>query len=81
MTPDPLIPDAIESGGRPLTDRGAVALAVATVLGAWWHRPVPLAVGVIAVLVAVAIRRPIVLVRYQQSFTALVVRLKCAMCK
>ena len=61
MTTDPLIPDAIETGGRPLTDRGAVVLAVAAVLGAWGHRPVPLAVGVGAVLVAVAVRRPMVL--------------------
>ena len=59
---DPLIPEAFETAGRPLTDRGAVAVATAVVLGAWWHRPVPLAVGIVVVLVAVTVRRPMVLV-------------------
>ncbi|MEO6989467.1 MAG: ComEC/Rec2 family competence protein [Aquihabitans sp.] len=60
--PDPLIPDAIDGGGRPLTDRGAVVLAAAVVLGAWWHKPVPLIVGVMVGLVAAVLRRPTVLV-------------------
>lgn len=60
--PPSLIPDAIETGGRPLTDRGAVALAAATVLGAWWHCPMPLTVGIVVVFAALVVRRPMLLV-------------------
>ncbi|MBP7631867.1 MAG: ComEC/Rec2 family competence protein [Acidimicrobiales bacterium] len=47
---------------RSLTDRGAVALAGAVGLGAWWARPLPLAVGAALAVVAVVLRRPSVLV-------------------
>lgn len=56
------IPPAIQGRGTELTDAGAVALAVAVVVGAWWHGPIPLLAGVGAVTVAWARRRPWLLV-------------------
>jgi competence protein ComEC len=56
------IPDAPEDAGGGLTDPVAVLLAVAVCLGAWWHRPVPLVVGLVPAVVAVVARRPWVLV-------------------
>ena len=47
---------------RPLTDAGAVAMAGATALGAWWSPALPWWVAVVALLVAVSIRRPPVVV-------------------
>ncbi|CAN5909828.1 hypothetical protein BH23ACT2_BH23ACT2_24580 [soil metagenome] len=58
----PGIPPAPASPARVLTDRGAVALAVAATLAAWWHPPVPLAVGVVVVIAALAVRHPVLLV-------------------
>ena len=57
MTPVGL-PPAPVAKGRPLTDRGAVALAVVAVAGALAARPVPWAVGAGGVAVALLVRRP-----------------------
>lgn len=35
---------------------------MAATIGVWWHPPVPLAVGTVIVLVALAVRRPVLLV-------------------
>lgn len=56
------IPDAVEPRGRPLTDRGALAVAAATVVGGWWHGPVPLWAGVVLTVGALLARRPTLLV-------------------
>lgn len=56
------IPPAPPVRGGTLTDRGAVVLAVAVAIGAWWHRPVPLALGLVGVAAALAWRRPWLLV-------------------
>ncbi len=57
----PVIPSA-PSSARSLTDRGSVALAGAVGAGAWWHWAVPLWFAGLAVLLAVAARRPTLLV-------------------
>jgi competence protein ComEC len=44
-----------------VSDRAAVVLAGAVALGAWWSGPVPTAVGILALVVAVAWRQPLVL--------------------
>ncbi len=56
------VPPARELRGGVLTDRGAVVLAAAVASGAWWHEPLPLWLGVVAVVVALAVRRPWLLV-------------------
>lgn len=45
-----------------MSDRAAFALAVAVCAGAWWSGPVPLALALGVVALAVAIRRPALLV-------------------
>lgn len=50
------------SRGRVLTDGGAVAVAAAVVVGAWWHRPLPVVIGAVVAGVALAGRRPMLLV-------------------
>lgn len=57
-----VIPPAPAARGRPLTDRGAVALAAATAAGAWWHPAVPLWLGAAVAVAGLAVRRPFVLV-------------------
>lgn len=57
----PALPDALPAR-TALTDRGAVLVAAGAVLGAWWHRPVPVALVVALVLTAGWVRRPLVLV-------------------
>lgn len=47
---------------RGLSDRGAVAVAVATALGAWWANPVPLWPGALLLGLALWQRRPTLLV-------------------
>lgn len=56
------IPPAPDRGGGVLSDRGAAVLAVAVAAGAWWHGPVPLAIGLVAVVVSLAVRWPWLLV-------------------
>lgn len=56
------LPPAPQERGRPLTDGGAVLVAAAVALGAWWHRPWPLAMGAVAVGAALLARRPWLLV-------------------
>jgi len=41
-----------------VSDRAAVALAVAVCAGAWWSAPVPLVLAVVVALVAVGLRHP-----------------------
>ncbi|MCY3578199.1 MAG: ComEC/Rec2 family competence protein [bacterium] len=45
-----------------MTDRHTVALAVAAILGAWWSAAVPLAPAIVLGLVALAVRKPWLLV-------------------
>ena len=52
------IPPSPGQTGGSLTDRGALALAVAVSAGAWWHGPVPLLVGLAAAAVSIVARRP-----------------------
>ena len=47
---------------RQLTDGGAVALAVATCMGAWWQAGPPLAMAVVVAVGALVARLPVVLV-------------------
>jgi competence protein ComEC len=56
------IPPAPVRRGRPLTDRAAVALAAATAAGAWTHAAVPRWPGALLVAIALAARRPWLLV-------------------
>lgn len=56
------LPPAPARRGRALTDTGAVVLAVATFVGAWLHRPVPVLVGLAVAGVALMMRRPALLV-------------------
>ena len=57
-----VLPPAPTARGRPLTDRGAVLVAITVALGAWAHRGVPLVPAAASVAVALAWRRPAVLV-------------------
>lgn len=45
-----------------MSDRAAIAVAVAVWVGAWRAAGVPLAVGVVATAVALSLRRPLLLV-------------------
>ena len=45
-----------------MSDRHAVALAVATLAGAWWSAPIPLAPAIVLGVVALAVRKPWLLV-------------------
>ena len=58
----PTLPAAPVARGRPLTDRGAVTLAVTVAAGAWWHHPVPLALAVAVSAIALGLRRPALVV-------------------
>lgn len=55
--PTPPLPPIRER--RALSDVGAIGLAVAVAGGAWWARPEPVFAVVVAVLVAAATRRPV----------------------
>lgn len=57
----PALPDVVEAPAA-LSDRGALALAAGAAAGAWWHRPVPLVLGLLVAALAVAVRRPWLLV-------------------
>ncbi|WP_426575056.1 ComEC/Rec2 family competence protein [Aquihabitans sp. McL0605] len=57
----PPLPGPLAVRGQ-LGDGAAVALAVAASLGAWWHRPLPLAIGVGLAVTGVLVRRSAVLV-------------------
>ncbi|QXC61544.1 ComEC/Rec2 family competence protein [Aquihabitans sp. G128] len=56
------LPPAPAAPPRQLTDRGAVALAVAVALGAWWSRPLPLLPCAFVVVASLLARRPWLLV-------------------
>lgn len=56
----PQIPAA--RAARGLTDRGAVAVATATALGAWWCQPLHLGLGALLVVLALWRRLPVLLV-------------------
>ncbi|MGI8709565.1 MAG: ComEC/Rec2 family competence protein [Acidimicrobiales bacterium] len=58
----PIVPAAPDVRGRPLTDAGAVVLAVAVVLGAWWAHPLPVVVGLALVAAAYVVNRPSILI-------------------
>ena len=53
---------ADERANRSLSDAGAVALALATAGGAWWGPALPLALPAGVVVVALVLRRPLLLV-------------------
>ena len=53
---------AADPQGPALSDWGAVAVAVAVAGGAWWHGPVPLLAGLLAVALCLVVRRPVLLV-------------------
>lgn len=52
---------AADRQGPALSDWGAVAVAAAVAGGAWWHGPVPLLAGLLAVAVCLVVRRPVLL--------------------
>lgn len=63
--PIPALPPPLPGqlpGHRALTDRGAVALAASTAVGAWLHAPIALSVAAAVALAALAARRPMLLV-------------------
>jgi competence protein ComEC len=56
-----MIPEA-PAAPRQLSDLGAAAMAAATVAGAWWHPPLPLALGAVVAVLGLAARRPALVV-------------------
>ena len=57
----PPLPAPLETGPQ-LSDRWILALAGAVAVGAWVHRPVPLAVTVLLTAIALGVRRPFAIV-------------------